>query len=785
MTSFPTWPDLATDRRTSPRRCIASTRSRSPRAPASSTARYAVARGKSRWGDKTPVYGQFVPELLGVLPEAHFVHIIRDGRDVALSLRATWFSPAEDVAGLARHWADQIRTTRQQAAGRDCYTEVRYEDLLAEPADTLRRICAAIDLDYDPAMLAYHREAADRLSEMQDRVLPDGVGVISRQRRLRQPPPAPRRRRTRPAPDGGAPRCPRRAGRLRGRGGRPARRPGLRDARAPGPMLAPVPVRRVLITNCWLRARAGTELYVRDLSLALLHRGYEPSVFSPLLGEVADEIRAAGVVVTDDLTTLTDEPDVLHCHHQHESIAALSRFPDRPGLFVQHGAEAWQDETPVHPRLLRYVAVDQPCLDRILAAGVPDRAHHDHRQRRRHRTVPCPGTRCRRGRAERSSSATTPASRTTCRRCVRPARGWASRWTSWARPRAVRRRDPRSCCPATTWCSPRRGRPSRRSRWAVPWSSPTRTAWPGWRRTRTSPEWRRWNLGQTLLTAPHDVDAICAEIDRYDPDDAARCRDFVRAHWSLDVMVDALVAEYDAVHAGWDPADADHRAELAALAAPLSRLGPLRAELEHARPYVEQTPRLVEAWQHEQEQARLLRQHIEAPAGGPGRAAVSQHPADRTARGSSPGRGADHGGGPGARAGDPSRRPGRGCTWPNRSPTWARCSAEHAVAESGVRTFVVPWHQLPDGRTVAAHPVGGNQVSWRPDAPTELRRDARSRRPPDQRPRALRAPPPDHHAARAGPRSAARSTRSQRPAGPVCSRWPDRPGPARPGWSTT
>ena len=98
------------------------------------------------------------------------------------------------------------------------------------------------------------------------------------------------------------------------------------------------------------------------------------------------------------------------------------------------------------------------------------------------------------------------------------------------------------------------------------------------------PEWRRWNLGRTLLTTPHDVDAICAAIDRYDPDDAARCRDYVRAHWSLDVMVDALVAEYDAVYAGWDPADADDRAELAALAAPLSRLGPLRTELETAEP---------------------------------------------------------------------------------------------------------------------------------------------------------------------------------------------------------
>ena len=46
--------------------------------------------------------------------------------------------------------------------------------------------------------------------------------------------------------------------------------------------------------------------------------------------------------------------------------------------------------------------------------------------------------------------------------------------------------------------------------------------------------------------------------------------------------------------------------------------------------------------------------------------------------------------------------------------------AELSVAESGVRTFVVPWHELPDGRMLAAHPVGANQVTWRAGAPTDM-----------------------------------------------------------------
>jgi hypothetical protein len=41
-----------------------------------------------------------------------------------------------------------------------------------------------------------------------------------------------------------------------------------------------------------------------------------------------------------------------------------------------------------------------------------------------------------------------------------------------------------------------------------------------------------------------------------------------------------------------------------------------------------------------------------------------------------------------------------------------RLVAEHAVAESGVRAFTVPWHEGPDGWIVASNPAGENQVSW-------------------------------------------------------------------------
>jgi len=380
-------------------------------------------------------------------------------------------------------------------------------------------------------------------------------------------------------------------------------------------MLAAVPVRRILITNCWLGTRAGTELYVRDLASALLARGYEPMVFSPMLGAVADEIGAAGVVVTDDLATLTAEPDVLHCHHQHETIAALSRFPERPGLFVKHGAEAWQEEAPLHPRLLRYVAVDQPCLDRLLAAGVPadrttiiangvDTARflpRDPLPRRPRRALVLSNY--------ASEDNYLPVVRAACARMgIELDVVGAAAGTPASRPEAL--------LPGydLVFGKARAALEAMAVGCAVVVADAHGLA--GMATYADLPHWRPRNFGRTLMTVPHDVDALCAAVDDYDADDAARCRDHVRAHWSLDAMVDALVAEYEEVYAGWDPARADPRAELAALAGPLSRLGPLTSELEHARPYVEQYPHLLESWRYEQEQARHFREHFESQQTG-------------------------------------------------------------------------------------------------------------------------------------------------------------------------
>ncbi|MGH2452758.1 MAG: sulfotransferase family protein, partial [bacterium] len=116
---------------------------------------YARREGKPRWGDKTPSYVQHLPLLAQLFPEARFVHIIRDGRDVALALldRVHHLRGPATAAYIWRAHVSAGRAAAQSLAGR--YMEVRYEDLVAGPEGTLKMICTFLALAFDPVMLAH------------------------------------------------------------------------------------------------------------------------------------------------------------------------------------------------------------------------------------------------------------------------------------------------------------------------------------------------------------------------------------------------------------------------------------------------------------------------------------------------------------------------------------------------------------------------------------------------------------------------------------------------------
>ena len=131
---------------------------------------YAEKQGKPRWGDKTPGYATRMRRIQRALPEARFVHLIRDGRDVVLS-RQTKSRRPPPVGLAAKRWKRRIISTRKRAKGVSHYLELRYEDLVLDTEGTLRRVCEYIEMPFDPAMLAYHERAEERLGEI-DRGLP-------------------------------------------------------------------------------------------------------------------------------------------------------------------------------------------------------------------------------------------------------------------------------------------------------------------------------------------------------------------------------------------------------------------------------------------------------------------------------------------------------------------------------------------------------------------------------------------------------------------------------------
>ena len=81
---------------------------------------------------------------------------------------------------------------------------------------------------------------------------------------------------------------------------------------------------------------------------------------------VASEIRQATVPVVDDLADVAVQPDLIHGQHHVETMTALLHFPHTPAVFFCHGWLPWEETPPHFPRILRYVAVDDTCRDRLV-----------------------------------------------------------------------------------------------------------------------------------------------------------------------------------------------------------------------------------------------------------------------------------------------------------------------------------------------------------------------------------------------------------------------------------
>jgi hypothetical protein len=137
------------------------------------------------WGDKTPAYLDHLDLIRGALPDARFIHIIRDPRDQALSERAIWGKSLRRSAETWRRRIANARASRPAMEGR--YLETTYESLVCDPEQELRRLSAWLEVDYQETMLESAANS-DELGQMvgATSVSADAIGGRRRDLSLRE-----------------------------------------------------------------------------------------------------------------------------------------------------------------------------------------------------------------------------------------------------------------------------------------------------------------------------------------------------------------------------------------------------------------------------------------------------------------------------------------------------------------------------------------------------------------------------------------------------------------------
>ena len=334
-------------------------------------------------------------------------------------------------------------------------------------------------------------------------------------------------------------------------------------------MSAPEPL-RVLIATISMNARSGTDLYTRDLALALLRRGCLPIVYTSRLGPPADELRSATIPVVDDIDSVAARPDVIHGHHVLETLAATARFRDVPALFVCHDALSWHSIPPRTRRIATWVAVDRNCRDRMMFEhAIPEESIHVLANAvdlaRFARRPPLP-ERPRRALVFDNTAVETGYVAQIRAACAR--RGIAvdvigefSGSATWTPERILAEYDvvfARARCAleaaavgnAVVVCDGR--------------------GLAGMLSTSSIDAMRTLNFGARTLQLPVTEENVDRELARYDPDDAARVSDRIRASAEIDVLADQYLDLYRQLAGTVVPLTAEE--ELADMAGALSRV---------------------------------------------------------------------------------------------------------------------------------------------------------------------------------------------------------------------
>lgn len=114
------------------------------------------------WGDKTPPYIKIVPRLATLFPQARFIHLIRDGHDVARSFQTTgWYGPW--LHDNTVEWREAVACRARWEREGIPMLDVRYEDLVLDLEGTTRRIAEFLGIEVIPEMLDWGAEVYDKI----------------------------------------------------------------------------------------------------------------------------------------------------------------------------------------------------------------------------------------------------------------------------------------------------------------------------------------------------------------------------------------------------------------------------------------------------------------------------------------------------------------------------------------------------------------------------------------------------------------------------------------------
>lgn len=124
----------------------------------------AASKGKMFWGDKTPRYLVHVDILNKLFPKSRFIHIVRDGRDVAESISQMWWG-ANDFASALKSWERRVEIGSKMLnmLPQDRWMQLRFEDLVLNTNKELRRVTDFLQLPFEENMLCYASVAAEKV----------------------------------------------------------------------------------------------------------------------------------------------------------------------------------------------------------------------------------------------------------------------------------------------------------------------------------------------------------------------------------------------------------------------------------------------------------------------------------------------------------------------------------------------------------------------------------------------------------------------------------------------